>query len=203
MRKLNNKGFTLVESLLILIAITLIGFVGYYVWHTKNQADSNLTTSSSTVPKRASKQSISKEQKYVQAIQEDGSIKTLAPSAIAETTDQRGVLNALYERCRAAGANYVVVNHKVFNPGGPGLYIQNGGYAIINTSCNDKAATSVDELGGSGASTYLHKTSAYKWVVDAATQSQVMCSDVDHKGYPTALLSQCYESDGQTARKPL
>jgi flagellin-like protein len=38
----NQKGFTAIEGLLILIAVTLIGFVGYYVWHTQKQTDKTL-----------------------------------------------------------------------------------------------------------------------------------------------------------------
>lgn len=44
----NQKGFALVESLLILIIFLLIGFVGYYVWHSRNSDNKSLDTSSKT-----------------------------------------------------------------------------------------------------------------------------------------------------------
>ncbi|HVX24525.1 MAG TPA: hypothetical protein VG992_04265 [Candidatus Saccharimonadales bacterium] len=37
--KLSSKGFSAVESLLVLIIILLISFIGYYVWHTNQTVD--------------------------------------------------------------------------------------------------------------------------------------------------------------------
>jgi hypothetical protein len=45
MKRLNNDGFTLVEVLLILIFLGIIGFTGYYVWHSQKAADKALTVS--------------------------------------------------------------------------------------------------------------------------------------------------------------
>lgn len=54
-----QKGFSAVEGLLIVIAITLVAFVGYYVWHTQNQTNKTLDitakTSDSTVNAAKSK----------------------------------------------------------------------------------------------------------------------------------------------------
>ena len=63
MKKLNQKGFGLVEGLLILIAVTLIGFVGYYIYHTQKQADKNLTipSTSNTVSNKTSSSSKAQE----------------------------------------------------------------------------------------------------------------------------------------------
>ena len=41
MKKLNPKGFGLIEGLLILIAVTLIAFVGYYVHHAQQANNTN------------------------------------------------------------------------------------------------------------------------------------------------------------------
>lgn len=48
MKRLNQKGFGLIESLLIVIALALVVFVGYYVWHTQQQDDKTPTNSSQT-----------------------------------------------------------------------------------------------------------------------------------------------------------
>lgn len=42
--KENQKGFTLVEVLLAVIALTLVGFAGWYVWQSKDGASSNNST---------------------------------------------------------------------------------------------------------------------------------------------------------------
>jgi Tfp pilus assembly protein PilV len=51
----NQKGFSLIEGLLVIIAITLIAFVGYYVWHTQQQSEDDtqvsVTSTKTTVAK--------------------------------------------------------------------------------------------------------------------------------------------------------
>lgn len=48
MKKLNQKGFGLIEGLLIVIAITLIGFTGYYVWNSHKNDDAPVITQQKT-----------------------------------------------------------------------------------------------------------------------------------------------------------
>jgi hypothetical protein len=40
-----QKGFSTVEGLLVVIIVLLIGFIGYYVWHSNRQTDKVLDTS--------------------------------------------------------------------------------------------------------------------------------------------------------------
>lgn len=46
--KRGQKGFTVVETLLVLILLAIIGFTGYYVYHTKNNANSTYNNTSKT-----------------------------------------------------------------------------------------------------------------------------------------------------------
>lgn len=46
--KKSQKGFALVEGLLTVIAIALIVFVGYYVWHSQKQTNKTLDTATNT-----------------------------------------------------------------------------------------------------------------------------------------------------------
>lgn len=60
--KKDERGFSLVEGLLIIIALALVVFVGYYVWHNqKNTKASN--TSANAV--QSNKKSTTTSQKYV------------------------------------------------------------------------------------------------------------------------------------------
>lgn len=43
-----QKGFAVLESLLILVIIAIIGGTGYYVWHSKAQTDKNLDNASNS-----------------------------------------------------------------------------------------------------------------------------------------------------------
>lgn len=47
MKKLNSKGFSSVEGLLVLVIILVIAGVGYYVWHSQNKASNTYSSSSS------------------------------------------------------------------------------------------------------------------------------------------------------------
>ncbi|PJE65465.1 hypothetical protein COU91_01495, partial [Candidatus Saccharibacteria bacterium CG10_big_fil_rev_8_21_14_0_10_47_8] len=35
----NQKGFTLIESLLVVLILAVVGFAGYYVWHTRHESN--------------------------------------------------------------------------------------------------------------------------------------------------------------------
>ncbi len=49
----NQRGFSVVEALIILIIVTLLGGIGFYVWNSK-KSSSNTSSSSSSVAKVAS-----------------------------------------------------------------------------------------------------------------------------------------------------
>lgn len=42
----DEAGFSAVEGLLVLIIVLLVGFIGYYVWHTNKQANSSYNSAS-------------------------------------------------------------------------------------------------------------------------------------------------------------
>lgn len=46
--KKNQKGLALIETLLIILILVIIGFGGYYVWHSQKQSNSTLSTAAST-----------------------------------------------------------------------------------------------------------------------------------------------------------
>jgi uncharacterized protein HemX len=44
----NQRGFSTVEGVLVVVALALIGFVGWYVYHTKQTSDKALNAAAST-----------------------------------------------------------------------------------------------------------------------------------------------------------
>ena len=64
----NEKGFSVFEGLLIILVVAVIGFGGYYVWHTQHKAKPTaaITTTSSTKPTTSTKTTTSTPtQKYI------------------------------------------------------------------------------------------------------------------------------------------
>jgi Tfp pilus assembly protein PilV len=50
MTKTNQSGFSIVEALLILVVVGILGFTGWYVYHTKQTSDKDYSATNSTVP---------------------------------------------------------------------------------------------------------------------------------------------------------
>jgi len=47
MKKLNSKGFGIIEALLLIIILAVIGFGGYYVWSNRNDKKNSLPKATS------------------------------------------------------------------------------------------------------------------------------------------------------------
>lgn len=56
--KSGQKGFTVVEALLLLILLAIMGFTGYYVWHSQKQTNNSLNAASNTKLAAPAKKSI-------------------------------------------------------------------------------------------------------------------------------------------------
>jgi hypothetical protein len=52
--KKTQEGFAIIESLLIILILVIIGFGGYYVWHTQQQTNKTLDQAANTSQKTAS-----------------------------------------------------------------------------------------------------------------------------------------------------
>lgn len=88
MRTLNQKGSGLVEIILILVVIAILGFTGWFVWHSKQSANKTLgeTEKSSTqapVTKKSNASQQSDTSNYVD-IKEWG-VKLVVPAEVSDT----------------------------------------------------------------------------------------------------------------------
>ncbi len=180
----NESGFSAVEIVLVVVIVALIGVVGYMVY--KNHYKSTTTTSATAATP------------FVNVIQADDSVTQDTPSQIAKTTDEAYILTALHNSC-TGGGTYVTVNFAVFD--GNSNFKQDGNYAVINAGRCDVMAKTLNDLAGSGSENYLHKNSSGTWVFDTSSQMAYPdCTKVDGLGYPTSIISTCY--DGLTSRAP-
>lgn len=53
-RTKNQSGFTVVEVILVLILVAILGFTGYYVWHSQKKADDKKPVSTTSQPSSTS-----------------------------------------------------------------------------------------------------------------------------------------------------
>lgn len=197
----NEKGFGVVEIVLILVIVTVIGFVGFMIYNNHKATTPETTkTSTSNTPETTTptnNTNATPVTSFVNIIQDDESVTQSTPDRIAKTSDQIGVLNALHGRCKG-DSNYVTVNHVVFDDNTN--YKQEGNYAYINANVCDNIVKNLDELVGSGTSNYLHKNSSGTWIFDTMTQEDPVCTDIDGLGYPSSIISKCF--DGSVTRAP-
>ena len=207
MVKLNNneKGFGIIEGLLIVAVVVLLGYVGYMVYKNHNKTTTPTTTSTTTTPTKTTTAptkttpTTTQESNYVNVIQSDSSVTQETPAQIAKTTDQANILKALHDSCSGQSTANVTVNIVVFD-GSPN-FKQDGTHAVINAGVCDKVGKTIDDVGGGGADRYLHKNSSGTWIFDASsTGLAIDCTKVDGLGYPTTILSTCYDSTTSSNR---
>lgn len=70
--KKTQKGFALIEGLLIILILVIIGFGGYYVWNSQKQTNKTLDTAASTSQKAASSEAANKPGQMYLTIKEWG-----------------------------------------------------------------------------------------------------------------------------------
>jgi hypothetical protein len=78
--KKNQKGFSHVEILLLIVIVGIIGFVSWYVWHSVGQADKNLNSANGPNSVATSKKNVTK-QGTSNSI--SSSTKTTAPTPVS------------------------------------------------------------------------------------------------------------------------
>ncbi len=199
LKNLNQKGFTVIEGLLILVILAAIGGVGYYVYQANNDATDTQKAAQTNANTAAPHKQSAASAVDVQVISASGTVSVEKSTKLTSNKDQLGIIETLSKTC-TKDSPYLTVNSSVFTDSS--LFVQDGKYATIDAGCNIKA-TSTDQFSGSGLRVYLHEESSGKWVEDASTQMGTpLCKDVDSKGYPASVIPKCYEEDGTTTRAP-
>jgi type II secretory pathway pseudopilin PulG len=140
MSKLNQKGFSLVEGLLVIIALALVAFVGFYVWNAQKDTNKTLDTASKATQKASS------DTKQVDA-PSSAKLKTFLLKTCS--TENKAAIDAMFAnkaRQTAETDNYAI----------------EGNYAISNVQC--------DLASGMQLTTqFLKYSSGWNLVVDGPT----------------------------------
>lgn len=197
--KKSNFGFSVVELLIVMVLIGVVCGVGYYVLQGKqSKNDSKAGTANNSTEDKSATISTSQNPNFVNVIQENNTVSQVTPEKIAKTPDQVSILTALYLSCAGEPSTQVTVNYVVFN--GDTNFKQSAEHAVINAGvCGPKGST-LDEVGGSSANSYLHKNFAGFWVLDDSSQDAPNCAKIDRLAYPATIVDSC--NDGATLRQP-
>lgn len=171
-----QKGFTLVETLLVVLILAVVGFGGYYVWNNQTKKDNSASTGLNTSQSKPA---------------------TKQPSL---TSDTELIASVIANKCHemdssitASKVKAVLLNN--YTSSDSSLLIS-GNYASAPGTC----AEASDQAAGGFAD--LLKKNDGKWSIVYQGQSEPDCNDFDNQGWPTEIISQCYDSATQTDRAP-
>lgn len=195
----NQKGFSVVEGLLIIVIAGLVAGVGWYVWQARKD---NTTTANTQTPSPTSNNSA--DTNTQDPVPLEGSQDLYDISELATTQDQKDISVSILAYC--IGLNWEGVNtangrvaavKDVFDS--PNLYKATSTNASVSAGCYSVALTK--DKQPTGRKYLLHKDSSTKqWKVDSAGQMSPSCTQVDGLGYTTEIVPEC--SDNTTTRTP-
>ncbi len=199
--KKDEKGFSVVESLLTVVIIGLVVGVGWYVWQSRK--DNNAATPVNT--QTSSPSSNESPDINTQALEPlEGSQNLYDLSELATTQDQKDISASILAYCislKWEGVDKtngrVAAAKDIF--GNPNLYTATSANARVSASCYSTALSK--DKQPTGRKYLLHKDNSTKqWKVDSAGQMLPSCTQVDGLGYTTEVVPEC--SEGTTARAP-
>ena len=192
MSRKNQNSFTVVQVLIVILALTAIFGVGFYVFNpNKDKKDTVATDSTQSSSSKSSNKAVENTATPKNAILFQGTDYTDYEIAVlAETNDQKEAAAAISAECKrsavlidpsSAGHDIVgaigtadLFNGKDTNHN----YRQSGNFMMINAGCYDK--TVGGDQGGGGAGFFLLKQGG-KWTFLTATQDIISCSFIDGK----------------------
>lgn len=197
--KANNRGFALVEGLLILIIVLLVGFIGYYVYNSQKEADNTQKEAVSTVQTAKTKSAEAK------PLLGSGESAIYDLSELATTAEQQQIVAAVKVKCvsdtqatdKAVKTTDVVVLGPKNTFADTQSYAVSADYARIAAACQTKPVQQED-----GSAVFvLHKSSS-KWALLYSGQQIPGCAQVDGKNISSKIVADCYDDTTLQNRAP-
>lgn len=183
--KQNQKGFSLVEILLVILIIVMVTGIGIYVWQqNKKQTPVNSTTTSNSDPKKNDETSRDSAQttnaKPVKELIDYGTeVEIQKKSDVSKLTDASDTFKNFI-------ASYVEDEVNTSAECGNPLRI------TVSKVVKDEFA--VGGIGQCGGAAYIWKKSGGVWAKVWAGQDIIVCDDVKKYMIPSAISEECLDS---------
>ncbi len=184
----NQRGSGVVAFLLVLVIVGVIGFTGWYVWHSKQATDSTVQQTN------AAAQSTAADAKKAETGMKDASVVELRKYSTSPAELQAAILN--YTKSAAPDCvmdgKIVDADKKVYDQD---VQYSGSGSAITGIGCD-----------GSSATLFVKRT-AGQWEMVEKTQLGFSCDTLKTNKVPAKLLTlqggdaQCSDGSGLTAYK--
>lgn len=198
----NQKGFAHLESLLILIVVLLIAFIGWFVWHTKQQADKSLDSASSanfgSISKKKNAAASNPTTLKTKPGQAGSQSQSLVSYASPSSSDGQEVTSASdVDKLSGAPDNFKdFVKDKINKNGGKPAPCGNAYGIFVSKIYKDSFALGAE-------SSNCHKTDklwamvSNQWQEIGSTDQEFDCGILEQYKVPSAIVSQCVKN-GQT-----
>jgi Tfp pilus assembly protein PilE len=177
MKNLNNRGFTLVEGLLLIIAISLVAGVGYYVYQSNNNKNESPEQVSTTQPL----QSEEKKAEPRELVEYNPAIEIRSEQDIVKLTDAS---DSFKQYIKAELAS----QQKQKSPD-----CDNDVLITVKAIYKDELAGG--GIGSCGGARFVWKKidSAWRMIEELGGQDYPLCSDVIKYQAPKAIIDQCFD----------
>ena len=178
-KRLNQRGFSAVEGLLVIIIILLVGFIGYYVWHAQQSTSKTLNTASTAKQATTTKSQTAAEAKDIKY---DPIVVITTPADVDKLTGSPQSFKDFASGQIAAHANDNPAN-------GCGAY----GIGVSRVYKGEFALGTVGSKGCDGAEALWGRVQG-KWQQIFAGQQLADCATIKKYKVPQAIYPECFDA---------
>lgn len=175
--KRKQAGFAPLQIILILLIIGLIAGVGWFVWQSKNKTNKTLANMTHGAG---------------DAVKTEVNMNQPTSDKIS-ATDEELIEATIQVYCNQQQSSEYKSELTEKNMKDPNLYVKDGDFARISTSCATE---------GGGFRSFLRKQAPTEtdstWKIIGSTQMETIgCKDLDGTGIPKTVAATCYDENGE------